>query len=690
MFSHVLSAPVAIPCGGTTAAMRSKNHVGSRRSFCAAGAVRRVFAAAAVGGAFLSLIASPDAMGQLAHRYSFTTNANDSVGAAHGVLVDAGTTPNGVFAGGVLDLSANAGNASNAITEDAYVDLPNGVVSAAATGGVNGAVAFEWWFTVSENRTWQRLGDFGTSNGGEDMSPAGSASPYLSIVATSGRGNIVDMTNHAATGQEPVAGFGGTPALGQQYHVMAVYNHNDPRAFTAAGANGTMTLYLNDGITPRVAYGAIHPNINIRTFTDVNNWLGRSQWPDPLFDGLLDEFRIYNTAPSPAYVAASFGAGPNATVPFQPWTSEFNLSLEVDRNTGTFSLKNAGPSINIVGISIGSASGAIDPTKWKSVADNYDVDSGATFDTDNAWASTSATTALLTEVEVAGNGGQLGTGGTQTSLQLGLADAWTLSRFEDLVVSVTRLLPDNVTTESLGVRVEYINGIGQTAARSDLNFDGAITAADWVEFASHILQDLSTLTVAQAAAVGDLNQDLANDYDDFLLFRADYDAANGAGALAAVMAVPEPSSVVMLLVASCAAMGVRRRKAGRRAAVVGAGSALQRRAFSRRFAAAAVTALGLVNLGSRADAQIVATTSGALTGALVGNTFNYTLQGGRECACPRRLYRCRRREYCEQRHVRRRPGDRRCDERSRESHVPVQSGPVRRDFVRPKRNQCRQ
>jgi hypothetical protein len=561
MLSRVLLAPVAIAQG-----RRIKSMV--PLPFPRTARVARPISAhvgVALCSAFITMLAAPQAMGQLVHRYSFTANANDSVGSAHGTVIDAGTTANFAFTGGQLDLSANTGNASNAITEDAYVDLPNGIVSAAATGGMNGAVAFEWWFTVSENRTWQRLGDFGISNGGEGMSPAGSASPYLSIVTTSGRGNIVDMTNHPSTGQEPAAGFNGTPAIGQPYHVMAVYNHNDPRAFTADGANGTMTIYLNDGVTPRVAYGAIHPNINIRTLTDVNNWLGRSQWPDPLFDGMYDEFRIYNSAPSAAYVASSFAAGPGVVPTFQPWTQEFNFSFEVDRDTGVFTLKNTGPSVNVVGINIASASGALDPTKWKSVSGNYDLGGTATFDPDGSWAVTSTTATQLTEVESSGNGGQLGTGGTAASLQLGLADAWTLSRHEDLVVSITRLLPDNFTTETIGVPVTYLNGLGQAAARSDLTFDGAINAADWVEFASHHFNDFTGMTVAQAAVLGDLDGNLANNYDDFLLFQADYDAANGVGALVALIsAVPEPSSVALLLIAGGAALSTRRRKSSRR------------------------------------------------------------------------------------------------------------------------------
>src|SRR5215213_7669468 len=93
-----------------------------------------------IPGALLLLIGALSAAGPqqaaaaIAHRYSFTTNANDSVGTANGTVVDAGV-PTAVFAGGQLDLSANTGQGSNNITQDAYVDFPNGIVSAAAAGG---------------------------------------------------------------------------------------------------------------------------------------------------------------------------------------------------------------------------------------------------------------------------------------------------------------------------------------------------------------------------------------------------------------------------------------------------------------------------------------------------------------------------------------------------------------------------
>ena len=44
---------------------------------------------------------------------------------------------------------------------------------------------------------------------------------------------------------------------------------------------------------------------------DVNNWLGRSQWDDTMFQGSYNEFRIWEGALSADQVAANLAAGPN-------------------------------------------------------------------------------------------------------------------------------------------------------------------------------------------------------------------------------------------------------------------------------------------------------------------------------------------------------------------------------------------
>ena len=47
--------------------------------------------------------------------------------------------------------------------------------------------------------------------------------------------------------------------------------------------------------------------------TDARVWLGRSQYgADPIFDGMFDEFRIYDSRLTAADVVRNYQLGPNA------------------------------------------------------------------------------------------------------------------------------------------------------------------------------------------------------------------------------------------------------------------------------------------------------------------------------------------------------------------------------------------
>jgi hypothetical protein len=51
---------------------------------------------------------------------------------------------------------------------------------------------------------------------------------------------------------------------------------------------------------------------SLSVLTDINNWLGRSQYTgDPELGATLHEFRIYSAALSAAQIQASFTAGQN-------------------------------------------------------------------------------------------------------------------------------------------------------------------------------------------------------------------------------------------------------------------------------------------------------------------------------------------------------------------------------------------
>jgi hypothetical protein len=65
----------------------------------------------------------------------------------------------------------------------AYIDLPNGLITALGPNAT-----FETWLTWNGpvGSSWQRVFDFGSSDGGEDTSPTGAASYYVFLTPRSG------------------------------------------------------------------------------------------------------------------------------------------------------------------------------------------------------------------------------------------------------------------------------------------------------------------------------------------------------------------------------------------------------------------------------------------------------------------------------------------------------------------------
>jgi hypothetical protein len=478
-----------------------------------------------VGALTLIAILSPQVTAVVVHRYTFNDGtANDSQGTAHGVIVD----PMGIArsVGGQIDLSANNGEVSGQdfslpTTSGAYIDLPNGIISGAFNSGQARAASFETWATVQTNRTWSELFSFGLSNGGENVSNAGDQTDYITLIPQSGANpQTFRITTHAANvGQE---GFADTTPLatGMQHHIAVTADHND----TSSGPNGTLKLYLNNTLA---ASGPIADLIDLGAMIDDNNWLGRSQWNDPLFDGSFNEFRIYDHTLSAAEVAANFTQGP-APAPLP--------SLSVNRDTGQVTITNQTPSsLQLTGYSISSTVSGLDQTMWDTIAPA------------NGWTVQSQTATTIAEqagtpVTINGNGGSVS-----------LGPAWIQSPFEELQFSFT--LPGG--TMGLGT-VSYQGNGGAAFRRSDLDTDGDIDAADYGVFLQNNYANLSGLTAVNAYLRGDLDRDGDNDHNDFRLFKSDFNAANGAGAFNAL--VPEPATFILGLVSFVGLSVLRRRR----------------------------------------------------------------------------------------------------------------------------------
>ncbi len=219
--------------------------------------------------ATLSVVSSAYA---LTHRYSFNTDAGDSVGGADGTLMGAAS-----LSGGEVVLDGTSGT---------FVDLPNDLVSDYP------AITMEAWFTDNGSGNWARLWDFGSTVQGEGNS--GTGYKYMFFAVNGGP----YRSAYKIYGPEQVVNYS-PAAVGEQRHVV----------WTSDAASHRGTLYVN-GVPVSVNFNLTYSPAAIGSA--FNDWLGRSQFNDPYMLGSINEFRIYNAVLSDAQVAASYAAGPDA------------------------------------------------------------------------------------------------------------------------------------------------------------------------------------------------------------------------------------------------------------------------------------------------------------------------------------------------------------------------------------------
>lgn len=236
------------------------------------------------------------------------------------------------------------------------------------------------------------------------------------------------------------------------------------------------------------------------------------------------------------------------------------LTLEVDRSTGTMKLVNStgAPITGLESYSITSSVGALDSGGWKPITDNYDNSAGpgdGSVDSDDNWSIDSTTTSTLSESVDSGDGGTLGIG-QEVDLSLSLSDGpWVQNPTEDIEMEL--MFAGGVVRRA---NVNFVGNGGEQLALGDMNFDGSITAGDWLIFFAGAETDLSGISEAQAYQAGDLNNDGVNDIFDFGIFKDAYEAENGSGSFALMLAnIPEPSSLLLFGTGTLALI-LRRRK----------------------------------------------------------------------------------------------------------------------------------
>jgi hypothetical protein len=261
--------------------------------------------------AAIGLVAVSPVHAVVTHRYSFTTDASDSVGGANG-------TVNGVatVAGGQLQLNNPNFTAGFAVNpNDGFATLPASILP------TSGSATIEEWFTAQGSGFFAESYTFTNAVSG-GFQPTGAGGQYLIQAisapqpavppggANTGGNHIEETLGGYSTGVQ-VDAYGTTPGMGAggggYLDIGDTY-----MAATVIAADGTLSYYLYD-ITAGI--GGLQQTVAgspLSSFAFTTAYLGRSPFDvDNIMSGSVDEFRIYNDAQSAGAIAQDLANGPN-------------------------------------------------------------------------------------------------------------------------------------------------------------------------------------------------------------------------------------------------------------------------------------------------------------------------------------------------------------------------------------------
>src|SRR5262245_26566219 len=199
-------------------------------------------------------------------------NIGDSIVIGSGHPTEVATIKD-IPAGGAAGprVSGQLGNAVKLNGGGEYVNLPIGIVN-----GLSDFTASAW-VNPASNDTWARVFDFGT----------GTTVNMFMTINGGGAGLRFAITTGGGGAEQQLTGGGQLP-LNTWSHV----------AVTLSGTTGT--LYLNGNPVATNPNMTLHPS----SLGSTNqNWIGRSQYPDPFLNSIVDDFNIYDRALSAAEVA---------------------------------------------------------------------------------------------------------------------------------------------------------------------------------------------------------------------------------------------------------------------------------------------------------------------------------------------------------------------------------------------------
>ncbi|TRX03699.1 LamG-like jellyroll fold domain-containing protein [Flavobacterium gawalongense] len=204
------------------------------------------------------------AIGQTYYKFNEAsgTQATDTWGTNHGTLQATATRDTG-RGGSALKLDGTA---------TSYATLPTGVVSTLTDFTIS------TWVKMDVKSNWMRVFDFGTGT-----------SKYLFLSIQAGGANVMRYAIKNGGAEQQVS-FTYTLPLNTWTH------------FAITQSGNTCSMYINGALVATNTGVTIKPSTIGST---TLNYLGKSQFPDPMFKGSIDEFKIFNRALTAAEIAAS-------------------------------------------------------------------------------------------------------------------------------------------------------------------------------------------------------------------------------------------------------------------------------------------------------------------------------------------------------------------------------------------------
>lgn len=207
-------------------------------------------------------------------QWNFNANATDSVGTNHGTAFGTPAYVTGKI-GQAVDLDGT----------DDYIDLPDAI-------GRTADLTIATWVNWDGGNNWQRVFDFGTGT-----------YQYLFLSPKSG-GNTLRLAIKDVINGKDVEYQVNAPtlAIGQWVHLAAVMK------------GSYMTLYVNG----KPVGSAFDLESSPAHFPATNNYIGKSQFADPLFNGRVDDFRVYGKALAGQEIWTLWGQSANLAPVFSP------------------------------------------------------------------------------------------------------------------------------------------------------------------------------------------------------------------------------------------------------------------------------------------------------------------------------------------------------------------------------------